>query len=113
MPTATRIVFGNETGGDRRIGASEVIGYYLSGHELKRSKGGGSQTIVDSVPTDGLRFTLCRSADECPPALYITDEAEIRVVRIELAAEVERRRGDPTRQTLTTDVYFRNRGSQR
>jgi type II secretory pathway component PulJ len=113
VPTATRIVFGNETGGDRRIVASEVIGYYLSGHELKRSKGGGVQTLVDSVPTDGLRFTYCRSADECPPTLAITDEAEIRIVRIALAVEVERRGEDPTRQTLTTDVYLRNRGSER
>ena len=80
---------------------------------MKRSKGGSVQTLVDSVPTDGLQFTLCRSADECPPALAITDEAEIRIVRIELAVEVERRGEDPTRQTLTTDVYLRNRGSER
>jgi type II secretory pathway component PulJ len=109
VPTNTRIVFGNETGGDRRIGASEVIGYYLSGHELKRSKGGSVQTLVDSVATDGLRFTHCRSADECPPALAITEEARIRVVRIELTVEVRRRGEDPARQTLTTDVYLRNR----
>ena len=43
VPTATRIAFGNETGGDRRIGTSEVIGYYLAGHDLKRSKGGSDQ----------------------------------------------------------------------
>jgi hypothetical protein len=30
VPTATRIAFGNETGGDRSIEGSEVIGYYLS-----------------------------------------------------------------------------------
>src|SRR5919112_3358626 len=35
VPTSTRIVFGNETGGDRKIGASEVVGYHLSGHDLK------------------------------------------------------------------------------
>jgi type II secretory pathway component PulJ len=113
VPSSTRIVFGNETGGDRRIGSSEVIGYHLSGHELKRSKSGSVQTLVDSVSTDGLRFTHCRSVDECPPALAITDEAEIRVVRIELTVEVRRRSEDPTRQTLTTDVYLRNRGGQR
>jgi type II secretory pathway component PulJ len=113
VPSTTRIVFGNEVGGDRRIGSSEVIGYYLSGDELKRSKGGSVQTLVDSVSTGGLHFTLCRSADECPPALVITDEAQIRLVRIELAVEVEHRGGDPTRQTLTTDVYLRNRGSER
>jgi type II secretory pathway component PulJ len=112
VPTATRIVFGNEVGGDRRIVGSEVIGYYLSGHELKRSKGGSIQTLVDSVSTDGLRFTLCRSADECPPALAITNEAEIRVVRIELTVEVRHLGEDPTRQTLTTDVYLRNRGDR-
>ena len=110
VPTNTRIVFGNETGGDRRIGGSEVIGYYLSGHDLKRSKGGSVQTLVDSVVTDGLRFTYCRSADECPPAVAITDEAQIRVVRIELTVEVRRRGEDPARQTLATDVYLRNRG---
>jgi type II secretory pathway component PulJ len=109
VPVPTRVVFGNEAGGDGRIGASEVIGYYLSGHELKRSKGGSVQTIMDSIPSDGLRFTYCRSADECPPALAITDEAEIRVVRIELTVEVRRRGEDPTRQTLKTDVYLRNR----
>jgi len=113
VPTATRIAFGNETGGDRKIGATEVIGYYLSGHDLKRSKGGSAQTLVDSVPTDGLRFTPCRSADDCPPALAITDEAEIRLVRIELAVDVRRRGQDPTRQTLVTDVYLRNRGGER
>jgi type II secretory pathway component PulJ len=113
VPTATRIAFGNETGGDRRIGATEVIGYYLSGHDLKRSKGGSVQTLVDSVPTGGLRFTPCRSPDDCPPALAITDEAEIRLLRIELAVEVRHRGQDPTRQTLATDVYLRNREGQR
>ena len=112
VPTATRVAFGNETGGDRGIGPTEVIGYYLSGHDLKRSKGGSAQTLVDSVPADGLRFTPCRSADDCPPALAITDEAEIRLVRIELSVDVERRGQDPTRQTLATDVYLRNREGQ-
>src|SRR5215211_3559630 len=113
VPTATRIAFGNETGGDRKIGTTEVIGYYLSGHDLKRSKGGSAQTLVDSVPTGGLRFTPCRSPNDCPPALAITDEAEIRLLRIELAVEVRRRGQDPTRQTLATDVYPRNREGQR
>ena len=112
VPTPARIAFGNETGGDRSIDGSEVIGYYLSGHDLKRSKGGSSQTLVDSVPTDGLRFTPCRSPDDCPPALAITDEAEIRLLRIEMAVEVRRRGQDPTRQTLATDVYLRNRLDQ-
>src|SRR5919107_1721085 len=44
VPTATRVAFGNETGGDRTIGPTEVIGYYLSGHDLKRSKGGSVKT---------------------------------------------------------------------
>ena len=109
VPTATRVAFGNETRGDRKIGATEVIGYYLSGHDLKRSKGGSAQTLVDSVPADGLRFTPCSSPDDCPPALAITDEAEIRLLRIELAVDVRRRGQDPTRQTLVTDVYLRNR----
>lgn len=112
VPTATRITFGNEVGGDRSIDGSEIIGYYLSGHDLKRSKGGSAQTLVDSVPTDGLRFIPCRSPDDCPPALAITDEAEIRLLRIEMAVEVRRRGQDPTRQTLVTDVYLRNRGDQ-
>ena len=109
VPTATRVAFGNETGGDRTIGPTEVIGYYLSGHDLKRSKGGSVQTLVDSVPTDGLRFTPCRTANDCPPTLAITEESEIRLLRIELAVEVRRRAQDPTRQTLATDVYLRNR----
>jgi type II secretory pathway component PulJ len=109
VPTATRVAFGNETGGDRTIGPTEVIGYYLSGHDLKRSKGGSVQTLVDSVPADGLRFTPCRTADDCPPTLAITDETEVRLLRIELAVEVKRRAQDPTRQTLATDVYLRNR----
>jgi type II secretory pathway component PulJ len=112
VPAATRIAFGNETGGDLKIGASEVVGYYLSGHDLKRSKGGSAQTLVDSVATDGLRFTPCRSADDCPPAVPIADEAQIRLVRIELAVEVERCGEDPARQTLVTDVYLRNRGDR-
>lgn len=113
VPTPTRIVFGNETGGDRKIGATEILGYYLNGHDLKRSKGGSVQTLVDSVATNGLRFTPCRSADDCPPAINITDEAEVRLVRIELTVEVERRGEDPARQTLATDVYLRNRGGGR
>ena len=112
VPTATRIAFGNETGGDRSIEGSEVIGYYLSGRDLKRSKGGSAQTLVDSVPAAGLRFTPCRSAADCPPALAITDEAEIRLLRIELPVEVRRRGQDPTRQKLATDVYLRNRADQ-
>jgi len=112
VPTATRVAFGNETGGDRGIGTTEVIGYYLSGHDLKRSKGGSVQTLVDSVPADGLRFTPCRTANDCPPALAITDESEIRLLRIELAVEVRRRAQDTTRQTLATDVYLRNREGQ-
>jgi type II secretory pathway component PulJ len=112
VPTATRIAFGNETEGDRKIGASEVVGYYLSGHDLKRSKGGSVQTLLDSVATDGLRFTPCRTAVDCPPAVAITDEAEVRLVRIELAVEVERRGEDPARQKLATDVYLRNRGGR-
>jgi type II secretory pathway component PulJ len=111
-PTATRLAFGNETDGDRKIGASEVIGYYLSGHDLRRSKGGSVQTLVDSVATDGLRFTSCRNPEDCPPAVGVTDEAEVRLVRIELAVEVERRGEDPARQTLSTDVYLRNRGGR-
>jgi type II secretory pathway component PulJ len=109
VPTATRVAFGNETGGDRTIGPTEVIGYYLSGYDLKRSKGGSVQTLVESVPADGLRFTPCRTANDCPPTLAITEESEIRLLRIELAVEVRRRAQDPTRQTLATDVYLRNR----
>ena len=112
VPTLTRIAFGNETGGDQKIGASEVVGYYLSGHDLKRSQGGSVQTLVDSVATNGLRFTPCRSADDCPPSVAVTDEAEIRLVRIELAVEVEVRGEDPARQALATDVYLRNRGGR-
>ena len=67
---------------------------------------------MDLVPADGLRFTPCRSADDCPPALAITDEAGIRLLRIELAVEVRRRGQDPARQTLATDVCLRNRGGQ-
>jgi len=112
VPTSTRIAFGNETGGDRMISAPEVVGYYLSGHDLKRSKGGSVQTLVDSVATDGLRFTPCSSADDCPPAVGITDEAEVRLLRIELTVEVDRRGEDPAEQTLATDVYLRNRGGR-
>ena len=112
VPTSTRIAFGNESGGNHSIEGSEVIGYYLSGNDLKRSKGGSAQTLVDSVPADGLQFTPCRSADDCPPALAITDEAEIRLLRIELAVEVRRQGQDPARQTLATDVYLRNRVDQ-
>ena len=113
VPTTTRVAFGNETTGDLKIGTSEVIGYQLSGHDLKRSKGGSVQTLLDSVATDGLRFTPCRSAEDCPPAVAITDEAEIRLLRIVLAVEVERRGEDPASQKLATDVYLRNREGPR
>jgi hypothetical protein len=65
------------------------------------------------VATDGLRFTPCRRVEDCPPAVAVTDEAEIRLLRIELAVEVERRGEDPARQRLATDVYLRNRGGPR
>jgi Tfp pilus assembly protein PilW len=94
VPTATRVAFGNETTGDRKIGASEV-------------------TLLDSVVADGLRFTPCKSAEDCPPPQAITDESEIRLLRVELAVEVERRGEDPATQKLTTDVYLRNRGGPR
>jgi hypothetical protein len=42
----------------------------------------------------------------------VTDEAEIRLVRIELTVEVGRRGEDPARQRLATDVYLRNRGDR-
>jgi prepilin-type N-terminal cleavage/methylation domain-containing protein len=113
VPSATRIVFGNETTGDRKIGASEVIGYYSSGQDLKRSKGGSTQTLLDTVATNGLRLTPCRTAEDCPPAVAVTDEAEIRLLRIELTIEVHSRGGDPARQRLATDVYLRNRGGPR
>ena len=113
VPTATRIAFGNETTGDRKIGPSEVIGYHLGGHDLKRSKGGSVHTLLDSVATNGLRFTPCRSAEDCSPAVVVTDEAEVRLLRIELAVEVERRGEDPATQSLVTDVYLRNRGGPR
>jgi hypothetical protein len=29
VPAAARIAFGNETNGDRKIGTTEVVGYYL------------------------------------------------------------------------------------
>lgn len=112
VPTSTRIAFGNEAGGDRKISAPEVVGYYVSGHDLKRSKGASTQTLVDSIATEGLRFTPCRSADDCPPTLAIIDEAEIRLIRIELTVEVGRRGEDPAKQTLATNVYLRNRGGQ-
>ena len=112
VPIATRIAFGNKTDGDRKIGATEVVGSYLGGHDLKRSKGESAQTLVDSVTTNGLYFTPCRTADDCPPAVAIADEAEIRIVRIELVVEVERRGEDPARQRLATDVYLRNRGGR-
>src|SRR5215216_8102033 len=89
VPISTRIAFGNETGGDRRIDTSEVIGYYLSGPDLKRCKGGGVQTLVDSIPTHGLRFTPCRRPDDCPPALAVTDEAEIRLRSEEHTSELQ------------------------
>jgi prepilin-type N-terminal cleavage/methylation domain-containing protein len=113
VPTATRLSFGNETTGDRKIEASEVIGYYSSGHDLKRSKGGSTQTLLDTVATNGLRLTPCRTAEDCPPAVAVTDEAEIRLLRIELTVEVQRRGEDPARQRLATDVYLRNRESPR
>jgi len=113
VPTATRVAFGNETTGDRKIGASEVIGYHSSGHDLKRSKGGSTQTLLDTVATNGLRVTPCRSAEDCPPSVAVADEAEIRLLRIELTVEVQRRGEDPARQRLATDVYLRNREVQR
>lgn len=109
VPTATRLAFGNETTGDRKIGASEVIGYYSSGQDLKRSKGGSVQTLLDTVATNGLRLTPCRTAEDCPPAVALTDEAAVRLLRIELTVEVQRRGEDPARQRLATDVYLRNR----
>src|SRR5215218_3151623 len=94
VPTATRITFGKETGEDRSIDGSEVIGYYLSGHDLKRSKGGSAQTLVDSVPTSVLRFPPFRSVKDSPPALAIIDEAEIPLLHIQLVVEVRRRGKD-------------------
>lgn len=112
---SSSITFGIDTQGatasdppDRKITApDEEITYELSGGSSPALLRNG-QPLAEFVRTDGLTFTYCKSANDCPPSSSITEE-EINIVRIELEVVVDRGINGPTTQELTTDVAIRNR----
>ena len=122
MPAATRITFGNDLNGNRKIDCPnasncEFITYKLSQSGDTRtllrnatatgsSSGSGGEPVVEFVNgANGLNFTYLKSNGD--PA---TQESEIEIVRITLDIRVEGGANEGT-QTLTTDVDLRNRGS--
>lgn len=121
IPTACsqQITFGNDLNGNRVIDSStEQITYQLSTsgppYRLQRTVGpsGTPQDVVEFVgdfapplpagctSARGLRFTPLTSSDGTPAS-----NAQIAKVKIELLINK-----DGVRQTLTTDVAFRNPG---
>ena len=136
--TATRIRFGNDLDGNRKVecpnpaGGCEVISYQLydtggGKYALGRanSPAGTLQPVVEHVDYDdmgtpdpnddtGLRFTYFQrnGTTEVPPG---GTESNIGMVRVELGIRVNPGAQEPPRispgtQTLTTDVALRNRG---
>lgn len=109
-PTSGPITFGNDLSGNRRIYNSvtgdldtgEQITYQLNGTTLERN----GQALTENVKSGGLTFAYL-DANLSP----VTNEADVRVVRIKLEVSVNRNvsRG-PVTQTLQTDVALRNRG---
>lgn len=97
-----RITFGNDVGTvNRQVDLGEEISYYVDNNKLMRSKGGTASSVVEPVPTDGLKFEYFKE-DGVTPA---TSESEIEIVRITLEIKVNGRT-----QTLSTDVALRNEG---
>ena len=66
----------------------------------------GGDPVVEYIDgVDGLQFTYCKSATDC--SSQIADEKQIVLVRITL--KVRKPGVQAGTQTLTTDVYLRNR----
>lgn len=132
MPTATKITFGNDLNGDRKVyppyrtdpayNVGEEITYQLNGTTLQRVIGktdaGGAYTnvaspVVEFVKTNGLKFTYLKNDGVTPlTATELSDtanEPQISTVRIELTVEIDRGSLGTRTQTLTTDVALKNR----
>lgn len=133
--TPTKVTFGNELTGDRKVRCPspppnpppqcEVVSYDVyrpsggSTYALGRanSSGGVRQSVAEYVKyansTDtGLSFEYyARDGSEINPSRPAPyTEADIARVRIELDIEVDRGALSRRTQTLTTDVALRNRG---
>lgn len=88
---------------------SEEIEYTLNG-ESPASLLRNGQQLANFVEPGGLRFTYCKTVDNCNPAAPpVVSEAEVKVVHIELKVKVDRGLAGPATQTLETDVALRNR----
>ncbi len=99
------ITFGNDLNGNRVVDTDEVITYRRDATTptiLNREKGGSSQPVVEYV--DGLTFEYL---DRYGAAA--TSEPNIATVHITLVIRVDRGIAGPATQTLTTDVFLRNR----
>ena len=109
-PASGPITFGNDLDGNRRTynpatgvpDPGEEITYRLNGTILERN----GQSLTENVKSGGLTFAYL-DANLSP----VTNEADVRVVRIKFEVSVNRNvsRG-PVTQTLQTDVSLRNRG---
>jgi prepilin-type N-terminal cleavage/methylation domain-containing protein len=124
MPSSDQVTFGSDLDGDREVscpnseGECEYITYRLSSDTppalLRNNTANGSDTstggdpLAEFVIANGLTFTYCKSANDCPPSGSITEDA-INLVRIELEVVVDRGGNGEATQTLTTDVALRNR----
>lgn len=102
------VTFANDLDGDRQVDTdlvNEQITYDLSGGALRRN----GEPVSEFVEPGGLVVTYCRTANDCPPSVEIS-EGQVRLVRIELRVRVQRGQEAGT-QTLTTDVALRNRSN--
>jgi type II secretory pathway component PulJ len=90
-------------------GPPETITYDLSSGSSSYLRRNGQRVVGPLDGADGLLFAYCTSATDCSST--ISDETGIKLVRMTLNARVP----GPTdaTQTLTTDVYLRNRESRR
>jgi Tfp pilus assembly protein PilW len=90
-------------------GPQETVTYDLSSGSSSYLRRNGQRVVGPLDGADGLLFAYCTSAADCSPA--ISEESRIKLVRMTLNARVP----GPTdaTQTLTTDVYLRNREARR
>jgi prepilin-type N-terminal cleavage/methylation domain-containing protein len=86
-------------------GPPETITYDLSSGSSSYLRRNGQRVVGPLDGADGLLFAYCTSAADCSST--ISEETGIKLVRMTLKASVPGPM-DAT-QTLTTDVYLRNR----
>lgn len=65
---------------------------------------GVGEPVVEFVKPGGLQFSYCAAVSDCPPATALTQERDIKAIRVELVVSKDGRE-----QALRTDIDLRNR----